>query len=92
MDAVEISIPLLVAFAVSACLTPLIAKLARRTGVVDHPNERSVSQRENLPLMGGLAVAAGSALALVLALVVVGVESIEAVVVGRHGTRVVEAE
>ena len=74
MDAFEISIPLFVAFAVSVCLTPVIAILARRTGVVDHPNERSVSQRENLPLMGGLAVATGSALALLLSLIFVGPE------------------
>jgi UDP-GlcNAc:undecaprenyl-phosphate GlcNAc-1-phosphate transferase len=74
MHALEISIPLLVAFAASACLTPLIGTLARRTGVVDHPSDRSVSKRENLPLMGGLAIAAGTALALVLSLIFVGAD------------------
>ena len=74
MDAVEISIPLLLAFAVTACLTPAVALLARRVGVVDRPNERSVSQRQNVPLLGGLAVATGSVLALAWALIDTGVE------------------
>jgi len=68
MDAVDIAIPLAAAFAISACLTPLVGRLAQRLGVVDRPNERSVSQRPNLPLMGGVAVAAGFAVALALSL------------------------
>jgi len=44
---------------VSACCTPLVAKLARALHVVDRPNERKISMRDQMPLMGGLAVAAG---------------------------------
>lgn len=72
MDAVDIAIPLAAAFAISACLTPLVGQLARRLGVVDRPNERSVSQRPNLPLLGGVAVATGFAAALALSLVAAG--------------------
>ena len=47
----------LVATAVAAALTPLVARLARRVGAVDRPRERGLSQRET-PLMGGLAILA----------------------------------
>ena len=72
MDAVDISIPFAVATAISAGLPPLVDSLARRLGIVDRPNERSVNQRQNIPLMGGLAVAAGCAASLALALAVTG--------------------
>ncbi|MDJ0851073.1 MAG: MraY family glycosyltransferase [Myxococcota bacterium] len=71
MQAAEYVIPLVMGFAASVCATPLVARLARRFGVIDRPNERSVSQRENIPLMGGLAVAAGFAAALGYALLTV---------------------
>lgn len=44
---------------VSALCTPLVARLARWLQVIDRPNERKVSLRDQMPLMGGLAVAAG---------------------------------
>ncbi len=47
----------LVATAVAAALTPLVARLARRLGAVDRPRERGLSQRET-PLMGGVAILA----------------------------------
>jgi UDP-GlcNAc:undecaprenyl-phosphate GlcNAc-1-phosphate transferase len=47
----------LVATAVAAALTPLVARLARRAGAVDRPRERGLSQRET-PLLGGLAILA----------------------------------
>jgi UDP-GlcNAc:undecaprenyl-phosphate GlcNAc-1-phosphate transferase len=47
-----------VAMAVSAALTPLAARLARRVGAVDVPRERGLSLRET-PLLGGLAILAG---------------------------------
>ena len=50
------------AVAASAALTPLVARLALFLGVIDRPNERKVNQRPNIPLMGGLAVAASFAL------------------------------
>ncbi len=71
MQAAEFVIPLALGFALAVCTTPLVARLARRMGVIDRPNERSVSQRENIPLLGGLAVAFGFAVALTTALLTV---------------------
>jgi UDP-GlcNAc:undecaprenyl-phosphate/decaprenyl-phosphate GlcNAc-1-phosphate transferase len=47
----------LVATAVAAALTPLVARLARRVGAVDRPRERGLSRRDT-PLLGGLAILA----------------------------------
>jgi UDP-GlcNAc:undecaprenyl-phosphate GlcNAc-1-phosphate transferase len=55
----------LVAFAVTAGLTPPIARLARRLGAVDPVQERGLA-REARPLLGGLAIFAGAVLAGVL--------------------------
>ncbi len=59
MQALDVLIPLLVAVCVTAAATPLVARLARFLNIVDRPNERTVSQRANIPLLGGLAVALG---------------------------------
>jgi len=56
---------LLLAAAVTALLTPLTMRLARRLGMIDEPRERGLSDRPT-PLLGGLAIFAG---ALVAALV-----------------------
>jgi len=74
MDPLFLTIPLLVGTGVAAAVTPLVARLARRTQIVDRPNARNVSQRGNLPLLGGLAVAAGFSLALALAIFLGDVE------------------
>lgn len=47
-----------VALVVSAALTPLAARLARRINAVDVPRERGLAFRET-PLLGGLAILAG---------------------------------
>lgn len=47
----------LVAFAVAVGSTPLAKRLACALDVVDHPSDRSVNRRNNIPLLGGLAVA-----------------------------------
>jgi UDP-GlcNAc:undecaprenyl-phosphate GlcNAc-1-phosphate transferase len=47
-----------VAGAIAAILTPLAARLARSLGMVDHPRERGLAQRDT-PLLGGLAILAG---------------------------------
>jgi UDP-GlcNAc:undecaprenyl-phosphate GlcNAc-1-phosphate transferase len=52
---------------VAACSTPLVIRLARSIGAVDRPNERKVSQRVAMPLLGGLAVWLGCASGLVAA-------------------------
>jgi UDP-GlcNAc:undecaprenyl-phosphate GlcNAc-1-phosphate transferase len=58
---------------VAALATPPVAQLARRLGIVDRPNERKVSERADMPLMGGLAVLAGMSAALAIGLVASGV-------------------
>jgi UDP-GlcNAc:undecaprenyl-phosphate GlcNAc-1-phosphate transferase len=59
VTALQIVLPALVAFAVTAVATPMISRLAVALGVVDRPNQRKVNRRPNIPLMGGLAVALG---------------------------------
>lgn len=66
MGPVQITILLLLAAATSALATPLISRLALALNVVDKPNERKVSRREGMPLLGGLAVAAGCAVAVLV--------------------------
>jgi UDP-GlcNAc:undecaprenyl-phosphate/decaprenyl-phosphate GlcNAc-1-phosphate transferase len=48
----------LVAAAVAGALTPLVARLARRTGMVDRPRDRGLSEGET-PMLGGFAILAG---------------------------------
>jgi UDP-GlcNAc:undecaprenyl-phosphate/decaprenyl-phosphate GlcNAc-1-phosphate transferase len=55
----------IVAFAASAALTPLVARLARRVGAVDGMKERGLA-REATPLLGGLAIFAGALIAALL--------------------------
>jgi UDP-GlcNAc:undecaprenyl-phosphate GlcNAc-1-phosphate transferase len=59
MDALTCLIPLLVSFVVSLLTTPMVARVAVALGIVDRPSERSVSRRLDMPLLGGIAVAAG---------------------------------
>jgi UDP-GlcNAc:undecaprenyl-phosphate GlcNAc-1-phosphate transferase len=59
---VDALLGLLVAFAVAAALTPLVARLARRVGAVDRPRARGLAERPT-PLLGGLAIFAGVAVA-----------------------------
>jgi UDP-GlcNAc:undecaprenyl-phosphate GlcNAc-1-phosphate transferase len=68
MEAAGILIPLIVAGAVATLLTPSVGRLATALGVVDRPSARSVAHRANIPLLGGLAVAAGFAAGLAAAL------------------------
>jgi UDP-GlcNAc:undecaprenyl-phosphate GlcNAc-1-phosphate transferase len=76
VDAGETLIPLTAAFGVALLATPAVASLARRAGVVDRPSPRGVSVRSDIPLLGGLAVAAGLAAGLAVgAATVTGFES-----------------
>jgi UDP-GlcNAc:undecaprenyl-phosphate/decaprenyl-phosphate GlcNAc-1-phosphate transferase len=52
----------MVAAAVTALLTPLTMRIARRVGAIDEPRERGLSHRPT-PLLGGLAIFAGTLLA-----------------------------
>jgi UDP-GlcNAc:undecaprenyl-phosphate/decaprenyl-phosphate GlcNAc-1-phosphate transferase len=55
----------LVAFAAAAALTPVVARLARLVGAVDDGKERGLAQ-EATPLLGGLAIFAGTLVAALL--------------------------
>ncbi len=55
----------LVAAAVTALLTPVTMRLARRVGAIDEPRERGLSDRST-PLLGGLAVFAGALVAVLI--------------------------
>ncbi len=56
---------LLVAGAVTALLTPVTMRLARRLGMIDEPRERGLSERPT-PLLGGLAIFGGVLVAALL--------------------------
>ncbi|HEY6696056.1 MAG TPA: MraY family glycosyltransferase [Solirubrobacteraceae bacterium] len=55
----------LVAFAAAALLTPVVARFARRVGAVDELKARGLA-REATPLLGGLAIFAGTLIAALL--------------------------
>jgi UDP-GlcNAc:undecaprenyl-phosphate/decaprenyl-phosphate GlcNAc-1-phosphate transferase len=55
----------LVAFAAAALLTPVVARFARRLGAVDELKARGLA-REATPLLGGLAIFAGTLIAALL--------------------------
>ncbi len=65
MDALQFVPILVVGFVASLGLTPLSRAVALRLGVVDQPNQRKL-HRAPTPLMGGLAIFVGFALALLL--------------------------
>ncbi len=56
-----------VAAGVAALSTPIVKRFALSIGAVDRPNDRNVSHREAMPLMGGLAVGLGCGSGLVAA-------------------------
>src|ERR1700745_1424659 len=55
----------LTAAAVTALATPIPGRLARRVGAIDEPRERGLSERAT-PLLGGLAIFAGAAVAILI--------------------------
>ena len=69
MELAQVALSFTVAATVAAASTPLVSRLALALGVVDKPNERKVSRREHMPLLGGLAVALGVGVALSAALI-----------------------
>jgi UDP-GlcNAc:undecaprenyl-phosphate GlcNAc-1-phosphate transferase len=56
------------AFGAAAAATPLVSRLALALNAVDRPNERKVSLRARMPLLGGLSVALGFFVGLAVAL------------------------
>jgi len=71
LEATQYLIPIGVAALGASLVTPVAAILARRFGVVDRPNERKVSDRAGMPVLGGLSVLVGCVLGLVAAQLVV---------------------
>jgi UDP-GlcNAc:undecaprenyl-phosphate GlcNAc-1-phosphate transferase len=67
MDTLKPLLPLGVALFVAWIATPFISRLASSLQVIDRPNERGVSRRADMPLLGGLAVALGFVAGLVVA-------------------------
>ena len=65
MDALQFVPILVVGFAAALGMTPLSRVIALRLGVVDKPNQRKV-HLDNKPMMGGLAIYASFAVALLL--------------------------
>ena len=65
MDSLMFVPILVVGFAASLGLTPLSRALALRFGVVDKPNQRKI-HKDHKPLMGGLAIFGGLAIAMLL--------------------------
>jgi UDP-GlcNAc:undecaprenyl-phosphate GlcNAc-1-phosphate transferase len=59
MQALDLAVPLAVAFGVAWVATPFVVRLANSLGVLDRPGDRSVNLRSGIPLLGGLAVALG---------------------------------
>ena len=71
MDPLHAIAIVLAASSVAALATPLVMRLARGIGAVDRPNERKVSRRNSMPLLGGLAVGLGCAVGITVGLLVV---------------------
>ena len=74
MAPVDLAASFLVAAVVSLAATPVVARVARFFGIVDKPDPRKVNLRENIPLLGGIAVAFGFFSGLVVAMALTGDE------------------
>jgi UDP-GlcNAc:undecaprenyl-phosphate GlcNAc-1-phosphate transferase len=70
----ELVAPFAVAAAVAAATTPVAGRIAHALGAVDRPDERKVNRRQNIPLLGGIAVALGFFVGLATALILTGRE------------------
>jgi len=72
MTIANLVIPLLVAAGVSAAATPIVGRVAQLFGVIDRPDDRKVNRRQDIPLLGGLAVALGFFVGLSVAILLAG--------------------
>ena len=72
MDLLGVLVTLVTAGAVAALSTPIVSRVARALRVIDHPNERKVNRRENIPLLGGISVALGLFVGLAAAVLLSG--------------------
>jgi UDP-GlcNAc:undecaprenyl-phosphate GlcNAc-1-phosphate transferase len=76
VNLVDAIIMLLASAATAAIATPMASRLAHLLDVVDRPNERKVNKREDIPLLGGLAVAFGTVMGLATASLLLGEEAL----------------
>ena len=67
LDGIRALAIVVVAAGVAALSTPIVKRFALSVGAVDRPNDRKVSHRAAMPLMGGLAVGLGCGSGLVAA-------------------------
>ena len=67
LDEIRAIAIVVVAAGVAALSTPVIIRFAKSIGAFDQPNERKVSRRSAMPLMGGLAVGLGCGSGLIAA-------------------------
>jgi len=70
LDILPIAIAAVTAAAVSAISAPMVSRLAIAFGVIDRPSDRKVNTRPDIPLLGGVAVAAGVFVGLAVLLLV----------------------
>jgi UDP-GlcNAc:undecaprenyl-phosphate GlcNAc-1-phosphate transferase len=68
----SVCITLLVAAGVAAAATPIVGRVAQALGIVDRPDERKVNRRQNIPLLGGIAVALGFFVGMATAMLLTG--------------------
>ena len=72
MTASELIAPFAAAALVAAATTPIAARIAHALGAIDKPNERKVNLRQNIPLLGGIAVALGFFVGLSITILLTG--------------------
>lgn len=71
MNVWELIVPFAAACGVAAVSTPMVSLVARQVGAVDRPNDRKVSRRSDMPLLGGIAVALGCSVGLATSVITV---------------------
>ena len=62
----------MVAFLITLLITPLVRRIAIRSGVIDHPNEARKVHREPIAYLGGVAVFFGLFVAIIVGYLTVG--------------------
>lgn len=82
MDPLHAIIIVAVSALLAALATPFVIRFAHWVGAVDRPNERKVSTRDGMPLLGGLAVALGYTAGLVVATQLVEVPGLSRALMG----------
>ena len=82
LDEIRALAIVVVAAGVAALSTPLVKRLAVSIGAVDRPNDRKVSHRSAMPLLGGLAVGLGCGAGLIAAYFLSGEEGLSSQIAG----------